>query len=794
MNKHYYFGSPQYPPSQVFTPQGKVWSWGQPVDVAIVGQSPSTARPLARQYEVFGSKSWVLVRQLLKQWVEERGLSVLLCNAIRQPLEPRTKIPKKLTDFWTPILMEELSFFEPRTILTVGAQASRMVLGNQFKNLTEDHGAVFTIERPKAFVVPTGHFATTYNDLVQRRVLTRDLERVEAVIIGQTLEAPTYVLHQNVLPDEWMMRLRKETQVVVDIESTGLNPREDTITAVGLRFSGLNHLVFNPDHDWLCRLNRVIESNRIGIIGHNLYFDLHFLATAVGPGWARVNVRGDTMLMALVAGEYGLSLKHLTAMHTDLNSSHAFGGTDDPRYLAMDLLATESLYNVFSHTKELYVTQLLHEMLPVLVEARLNGVYIDSSNLRTIGAQLEAQLHGLRAQLQALSFPDLNPSSDQQVSAWLLDHGCSPEATTPSGRMSVSADSLMKMLEQTLTEEVRSFVSLVIEYRALRKVASGFVDNYTRLMDESSFLHPRLLLHGARTGRLSSSDPNIQQVPRSGPVKTLFISRWPGGQIGLIDLSQAELRCAALLSGDQDLRNSLLEADPHRHNASRLYGKPPDQVTAVERKKSKAITFGVLYGGSPEGLASRTSFHVNEVREAQSLFSKAFPVLMDWLKKVETDGMRKLSITTLLGRTRELESVLASEGERGARRKCANTHIQSLASDINLMIARLVSRQLRDRGLKSLFMFLVHDSILLDVHPDEIEAVAEVVREAYKEFASDSPLESLELWGRLPIIGELIIGPSWAAVEGTNESYGPLVTFPCSSEMIELKDEIHVLH
>jgi uracil-DNA glycosylase family 4 len=780
MKAFYHYSSPGHPPSQVFIPDGANWNWGTPVDLAIVGQSPSTLRSWVRRNEVFGSKSWPIVKQLLDLWVDDLGLVVFLTNAIREPLPPRTPVLAKLMKQWNPHLSSDLELFRPRYILAVGTTSAKMLIGPKFQKLSEDHGARFSLDSG-AVVVPTYHFSASFNDLVIRRNQTRDLERFDLLIRsgGDASGVPQYSVFEG-HPDPGLLpSWTSKDQVVLDIETTGLDPFTHEFLSIGLRYQGSNYVIQNPEPAWLASLGETLARSGAGVIGHNLYFDLYWLRTRSSPAWDKVRVAGDTMLMALVDGEPALGLKHLTTLRTNMNSSHAFGGPEDPAYLATDLESTERLFLYYHpRTSSTYVIQLLHRLIPYLVEARACGVRIDTPRLKEIGEELDLGLEKSRT-----FFGDLNPGSDAQGRKWLADRGCIPLTKTPTGVASLSADSLAVVLEsETLAPEVREFVSALIAYRAQKKVASGFVENYGRLVDSKGFLHPRLLLQGTRTGRLSSSDPNVQQVPRSGPIKSLFISRWPrGGQIGLVDLSQAELRCASLLSGDEDLLSSLLEADPHRHNASRLYKKPPEQVTAVERKKSKAITFGVLYGGSPEGLATRTSFAIKEIREAQHLFETAFPTLMSWLRRVEDQGTAALRLTTLLGRTRELESVLLSEGESGVRRKCANSHIQSLASDINLMIAAEIVERFRVGRLESKFLFLVHDSILLDIHPDEVTRVAAIVQASYRAFWQGTPLEELPLISRLPIIGELIIGPSWASVESTNESYGPSRTWPCSS-------------
>lgn len=791
MRPHYLFWTPDLPPDQVFTPDDSGWEWGQPVDIAVVGQSPSTKRPFHRRHEVFGARSWALLKQVLANWVDEQGLTVLVTNLIRQPLEPRSSVPTALVSAWRPLLHETLQSFQPRRVLAVGAHAAKALVGERFHKLTEDHGSFFELElgpTATALVMPTFHFTVSFDDLTARRTLSADLARFDSLQASTT--APPYAMHEGALPEALMSDLRRRaSSCILDIETTGLDPTSDQqMLFVGLRFNQQNHLVKDPTPEWLSRLGRLLLTRRspIEVIGHNLYFDLYWLAYRGGLAWAQLPLISDTMLMALVAGESALALKHLTSLHTDLNGSHAFGGPNDPSYLAMDLLATEAVYDLMSaRVRGSFIISVLNEAVPHLVEARLNGVKIQTERLEEIGSELDAQMEEMRARFE------FNPSSDLQLSEWLLSRGCSTTLKTPKGKMSVSSEALEAFLtEGKAPPDVVETVTRVIEFRAMRKIASGFVTNYQRLMDDQGFLHPRLLLHGARTGRLSSSDPNVQQVPRRGPIKTLFISRFEGGLLGLVDLSQAELRCAALLANDPAMVESLLTADPHRHNAAKLYGKPLEEVTAVERKKSKAITFGLLYRGSPEGLASRTGFAVSEIRDALSLFNKAFPTLMAWLAKVEKEGTKTLMVKTLLGRTRELESVLATEGERGVLRKCANTHIQSLASDINLMIALRIMQGLRAKRLRSRFLFTVHDSLALDVHPEELEDVATLAQEAYRTFSIGTPLETLPLWGQLPIIGELIVGPTWASVESTNEHYGPVKTYPCSSAVAGEKEEL----
>jgi len=203
-------------------------------------------------------------------------------------------------------------------------------------------------------------------------------------------------------------------------------------------------------------------------------------------------------------------------------------------------------------------------------------------------------------------------------------------------------------------------------------------------------------------------------------------------------------------------------------------------VTAIERKKSKAIMFGVLYGGSPKGLASRTKFSEESIEEAMILLQQRFPRLTRWIEKVQQEALETLKVSTIFGRTRSLESVFHYEREGGVKRKAVNTPIQSLASDINLCVLLSIIEQIEDQKLISYPLFMVHDSIVLEISPDEVPQMTKVVQDAYRNLW-ETPLKDLKNFKELPIIGELIIGSSWAAVESTNELYRPEVEVKCSS-------------
>lgn len=298
--------------------------------------------------------------------------------------------------------------------------------------------------------------------------------------------------------------------------------------------------------------------------------------------------------------------------------------------------------------------------------------------------------------------------------------------------------------------------------------------------------------------------PNLQQVTRTGPSKTVFKSRWYRdrngyvmayhsfvklygaaateravedgylvcvGKIGLIDLAQAELRSACLISVDEEFAEAIRSGDPHRFAASIAFKMRPEDVPAPLRKKVKGVVFGKLYGGSNSGLAKRIGVGEAEVKEVDQKVFGRFKKLASWLKMIKEQGVNDLFIEDVFGRRRDLQDLMWNEGPNSVGRKACNTPIQALASHMAMTILTNTSRFLRERGLKTRTLFGIHDSTLLDIHPeDDLMAVCQCVQDGFM-CLHDTPLRDMELWPFLPIEGELIIGKSWAAVESTAVDY-----------------------
>ncbi|NUM46329.1 MAG: type II toxin-antitoxin system prevent-host-death family antitoxin [Anaerolineales bacterium] len=291
-----------------------------------------------------------------------------------------------------------------------------------------------------------------------------------------------------------------------------------------------------------------------------------------------------------------------------------------------------------------------------------------------------------------------------------------------------------------------------------------FVKKYCQL--ESFTIRPDLRLSGTKTGRLSCENPNTQQIPNRSLFKDIFASRFGDkGLIASIDLDQAELRIAALLSNDEVYSKSLLSNDFHKLVASKTFGKPEKEVTKQERFVAKSVNFGgVLYGGSAAGIATRIKVATEVVAKVQEWYKKEFVKLTTWIESQKDLAVKTNQITTLFGRQRTLYELRWDE----KRRIGVNTAVQSVASDVMLYIVVRLSGLLRQHKLKSKVLFPVHDELLLDIHREELEQVIQLLKQAFKDVLK-TPIGKLELANKLPISGTLEWGKSWLYVK--NEKY-----------------------
>jgi DNA polymerase I-like protein with 3'-5' exonuclease and polymerase domains len=614
-------------------------------------------------------------------------------------------------------------------------------------------------------------FHYSWQNPVRREWIGRDLQRF--FTLPDPIEPAFHVVSET---EDLRALFRDKAQLYLDVETTGVEYFGDKITLLGLTDEASEEVwIFDhPTPERLSELLDLINHKAKLVIGHNLTFDLGMYITNTQRDDILFPVK-DTMVMAFLLGHDRKSLKHLTAFLTDRPGSRSYGSFTSFGYLAEDVLSTRDLYHVLEpYCRDIFAMSLMHDLVVKFAVMRYRGVNIDQRLLGSLELDYSEMLEGLEKELRAKKLGEaVNFNAPAQLGKYLVANGVKLTETTASGQLSTS--------EAVLLKTEHPVAKKVLEYRAAAKDHQWLV-SYDKFCTLSPFghLHPRMKMTTARTGRMSCSDPNLQQVPRVGPVKQIFISKFKGGYIGLVDLAQAELRVAALLSEDPAFIDALNSEDVHRAMAAKVFKKPENDVSPYERKKSKGVTFGKLYGGSNAGLAKRMGIAEEEVAEVEHALFTAFPVLAQTLDKLAEHGVTHGQISTPFGRIRDLREMIFLEGEGSAGRKAKNTPIQSVASDIMLVITNAAQTHLERCFAKSHIIFGVHDSGLYDIHPDEVELVAEAISIGFQALC-DTPLSTFSTFGQIEFGGELIVGRTWANIEDTNEGFDCNYIYACSS-------------
>lgn len=536
---------------------------------------------------------------------------------------------------------------------------------------------------------------------------------------------------------------------ILDIETTSLDFDSGQITLIGIKPLGEKEysVLENPTPRDIQNLFEFIEGSTV--IGHNLIFDLSWLMAKSGMEFAPNISTVDTMLLAHVEGERQLSLKHLSMMHGNfLGRRNTL--TANESYLVEDLISTECLYKKFEDQLNTFAGQLVCNAVKAFAEAKVSGVVLNKYRLFEVRDNYR--------QYDAPKY-DFNVDSNRELADFLIKNGVKLVEKTDRGDWKVD----QKTLENFKHIEV---VSEYLDYQKEMNIYGKFIKPYCEL--ENFTIRPNIMLFGTETGRLSCSNPNVQQIPNRSLFKDIFRSRFgKDGVIASIDLDQAELRIAALLSGDGVYAQALLSNDFHKLVASKTFGKSEKDVTKQERFVAKSVNFGgVLYGGSAKGIATRIHVAPAVVAKVQEWYKEEFVELTDWIEGQKDLAVKTSQVTTYFGRIRSLEGLRWDQ----KRRIGVNTAVQSVASDVMLFIVTKLATLLRKHKLQSKILFPVHDELLLDIKRTELDQVVTLLKQAFKDVIK-TPLGQLELASTLPISGILEYGESWLYVK--NEKYQP---------------------
>jgi len=395
-------------------------------------------------------------------------------------------------------------------------------------------------------------------------------------------------------------------------------------------------------------------------------------------------------------------------------------------------------------------------LLPVLADMEMAGVVLDADYLAGMSEELSERLEALATDIFADVGYSFNLNSTQQLSDALFGKLGLPTAglkKTKSGHYSTAAGVLEGLRGR------HPVIDNLLEYRQLTKLQSTYVKALPKLINPiTGRIHTSFDQTGAETGRISSNNPNLQNIPVRNElgrrVRKAFVAP-PGCYLLAVDYSQVELRILAHISGDAAMReNFAQDLDIHAATASEVYGIPIDQVDSEQRSVAKMMNFATSYGVSAYGLASRTTLSMNEAREFMQTYFDTYPGVKRYLDDTITQAKSQGYVETLLGRRRYFPVLQttargAQQVRAAAERAAVNHPIQGTAADILKIAILALHSRLREQGFAARMILQVHDEIVLQVPEAELAAIADLVVETMEEaYELAVPLKAEPEYGR----------------------------------------------
>ena len=369
-------------------------------------------------------------------------------------------------------------------------------------------------------------------------------------------------------------------------------------------------------------------------------------------------------------------------------------------------------------------------LVKVLCEMEREGVKIDTEALRDYGRELDREILDDTQKIRQYAEPGFNPDSPKQLAALLFDRlGLPGSKKTASGQWSTDEKALSKIAD------AHPIVPLIFEYRACTKLKSTYVDKLPTLIDAEGRVHTTFAQAFTETGRLSSSDPNLQNIPirtaRGKRIRRAFVARDADHVLVSADYSQIELRLMAALSGDAAMKEAFMRGeDIHRDTAARVYNLMPAFVTDEQRAKCKTVNFGIIYGISAFGLSQRLKVSRREAQNLIETYFRLYPKVKDYMNAAIARARATGYAETVLGRRRTLRDISSrnATARQAAERDAINTPIQGSAADLIKLAMVKVDRALKAARLRSKMVLQIHDELVFDCPKDEAARVKEIVR------------------------------------------------------------------
>ena len=388
----------------------------------------------------------------------------------------------------------------------------------------------------------------------------------------------------------------------------------------------------------------------------------------------------------------------------------------------------------------------------VLAEMEAAGFFVDRKALYDFGESLNAGIAQLQQSIWNHAGHEFNINSPKQLGSVLFDELLLPYGKKTKTGWSTNADVLEKL------QGKHPIVDEVLEYRMLTKLKSTYADGLLKVISEDGRIHTNFQMTVTATGRLSSTEPNLQNIPvrkkLGAQIRNMFVAA-PGMMLVDADYSQIELRLLAHISGDETMKEAFLSGeDFHTVTASNVFGVPVSEVTPILRSRAKAVNFGIVYGISAFSLAQDIGVYPNEAKAYIDAYLEKYHGVRDYMKQIVEIAKAQGYVSTVYGRRRYLPELksdnfnMRSFGERVA----LNMPVQGTAADIIKLAMVNVHRRLKAEGLKARLILQVHDELIVECPGEEAEQVRQILTEEMENAARLS----------VPLLAEAHIGHSWA--------------------------------
>lgn len=613
--------------------------------------------------------------------------------------------------------------------------------------------------------------------------VTSAIAPIEPVVAGLNIQN---TLHEYVLLDtveaqaQFARQLAQQPKFCFDTETTSVNALSADIVGISFSFEkGKAYYVPTPADYSAAKavvdiFKPVFENPAIEKVGQNLKYDILLLS--------RYDVRVQGPLFDTMIAHYLIDPD--TRHNMDILAENYLGYTPLPisdligprgkkqanmrdvevekvvEYAGEDADITWQLHEALRPLlEETHTLRLAEEvefpLIYVLAEVEKNGVKIDVNTLKAFSLSLEDDIKRLEQTIYEKAGVQFNIASPKQLGEVLFDKlHLDPKAKkTKTGQYKTGEDILLALAHKS------DIVQDILDFRQLQKLRSTYVDALPGLIHpETGLIHTSYNQAVAATGRLSSTNPNLQNIPirteKGREVRKAFIPRAAGNVLVSADYSQIELRLMASLSKDKNMLNAFDAGhDIHRATAARVYGVPLEEVSTDQRRNAKAVNFGIIYGQSAFGLSQSLAIPRKEAAAIIEQYFSQYTGIQEYMRQAIEFAKEHGYVETILKRRRYLRDInSANMTVRGfAERNAINAPIQGSAADLIKIAMIQIQRDIADKGLTGKMIMQVHDELVFDVPKEEVEQLSAIVRERMKS--------AIEL--QVPIEVEVGVGSNW---------------------------------